>query len=122
MANLFQKKNHLDNFDLSLNNDIKYITEEQVNSSYYGDYDGCYESDNRELLGEIALWRAVLLQAFIDLKSKSKKKRNQPIIQEAKNWFLNKNQENVIDICDMANCSYNLVKNTANDILKQYIS
>ena len=83
---------------------------------------GRVESDNRELLGEIALWRAVLLQAFIDLKSKSKKKRNQPIIQEAKNWFLNKNQENVIDICDMANCSYNLVKNTANDILKQYIS
>ena len=113
---------YFDNFDFSLNNDIKYITEEQVNASYYGEYDGCYESDNRELLGEIALWRAVLLQAFIDLKSKSKKKRNQPIIQEAKNWFLNKNQENVIDICDMANCSYNLVKNTANDILKQYIS
>ena len=113
---------YFDNFDLSLNNDIKYITEEQVNSSYYGDYDGCYESDNRELLGEIALWRAVLLQAFIDLKSKSKKKRNQPIIQEAKNWFLNKNQNNVMDVCDMANCSYNLIKNTANDILKQEIS
>ena len=113
---------YFDNFDFSLDGDLKYITEEQVNSSYYGEYSSYYNSDNRELLGEIALWRAVLLQAFIDLKSKSKKKRNQPIIQEAKNWFLNKNQENVIDICDMANCSYNLVKNTANDILKQYIS
>ena len=65
---------YFDNFDFSLDGDLKYITEEQVNSSYYGEYSSYYNSDNRELLGEIALWRAVLLQAFIDLKSKSKKK------------------------------------------------
>lgn len=109
---------YFDNFDFSLSNDFKYITEEQVNASYYGEYDTCYESDNRELLGEIALWRAVLLQAFIDAKSKSKKKRNQTIIQDAKNWFLNNNQDDVMDVCDMANCSYNLIKNTAKDLLQ----
>lgn len=109
---------YFDNFDFSLSNDFKYITEEQVSASYYGEYDTCYESDNRELLGEIALWRAVLLQAFIDAKSKSKKKRNQTIIQDAKNWFLNNNQDDVMDVCDMANCSYNLIKNTAKDLLQ----
>ena len=70
------------------------------------------------MLGEIALWRAVLLQAFIDAKSKSKKNRNQTIIQDAKNWFLNNNQDDVMDVCDMANCSYNLIKNTAKDLLQ----
>ena len=113
---------YFDNFDFSLNNDIKYITEEQVNASYYGEYNGRYESDNCELFGETALWRAVLLQAFIDMKSKSKKKRNKPIIQEAKKWFSNEDQSDVKNICNMANCSYNLVKNTANDILQQTIS
>lgn len=112
---------YFSNFDFLLNDDFKYISEEQVNASYYGNYDTFYENNNCELLGEIALWRAVLLQAFIDLKSKSKKKRNQPIIQEAKKWFLNKNQSDIMDVCSMANCNYNLVKNTADDILKTVI-
>ena len=112
---------YFNNFDFLLDGDYKYITEEQVNASYYGDYGPYHENDNYELLGEIALWRAVLLQAFIDLKSKSKKKRNQPIIQEAKNWFLSDNQSDVMDVCGMANCNYNLVKNTANDILRTTI-
>lgn len=94
-----------------------FITAKDVSSSYYGDYKSFVENGYKEVLGEVGLWRAVLLQAFIDLKSLSKKRRNQKIIQEAKDWF--SKDEEVRTVCEMANYSYKSVKQLANQIIEQ---
>ena len=94
-----------------------FVIAKDVSSSYYGDYKSFVENGYKEVLGEVGLWRAVLLQAFIDLKSLSKKRRNQKIIKEAKDWF--SNEEEVKTVCEMANYSYRSVKQLANQIIEQ---
>ena len=51
---------------------------------------------------EIALWKAVILQAFIDLQSNSKKKVIQAYKIKALQW-INLNNKNFIEVCRMAN-------------------
>lgn len=74
---------------------------------------------HKDAIGEVNLWRAVLLQALIDLKTKSKKKRMQPTKKEAYEFFTNKeNEEVVILICDCARISYGKLKRAVNEIIK----
>ena len=95
------------------------ISLENVNSSYYGDYYEYYVNDYKnEIRGEIALWRAVLLQAFIDLKTKSKKHVKKPVKREAVKWF-RANKRDLMDVCVLADYDYNMVVNKAEEIMAE---
>ena len=99
----------------STENDL--ISLENVNSSYYGDYYEYYVNDYKnETRGEIALWRAVLLQAFIDLKTKSKKHVKKPVKREAIKWF-RVNKRDLMDVCVLADYDYNIVVKKAEEIM-----
>lgn len=99
----------------SAENDL--ISLENVNSSYYGDYYEYYVNDYKnETRGEIALWRAVLLQAFIDLKTKSKKHVKKPVKREAIKWF-RVNKRDLMDVCVLADYDYNIVVKKAEEIM-----
>ena len=99
----------------SAENDL--ISLENVNSSYYGDYYEYYVNDYKnETRGEIALWRAVLLQAFIDLKTKSKKHVKKPVKREAIKWF-RANRRDLMDVCVLADYDYNIVVKKAEEIM-----
>ena len=94
------------------------ISLDNVNSSYYGDYYEYYVNDYKnEIRGEIALWRAVLLQAFIDLKTKSKKHVKKPVKREAVKWF-RVNKRDLMDVCVLADYDYNIVVRKAEEILR----
>lgn len=96
----------------------EHISNDAVNCSYYGNYTNYISDEYVHVGGEIALWRAVLLQAIIDLKSKSKKKRNQPLKKEAYNWFTNEEYE-VKAVCSYADYDYRTVKNLTNKIIAE---
>ena len=103
----------------SAENDL--ISLENVNSSYYGDYYEYYVNDYKnETRGEVALWRAVLLQAFIDLKTKSKKHVKKPVKREATKWFRT-NKRDLMDVCVLADYDYNMVVKKAEEILGENI-
>ena len=81
----------------------------------YNDY-----NNNSSIAGEIALWRAVLLQALIDLKSQSRKKRNQPSKKAAYNWFTkDENDADVRAVCFFARYDYKIVKQLADEIIAE---
>ena len=110
------KNTNLKHFEKSK---INFITANEVNKSYYGDYAEYYRRECEDAVGEINLWRAVLLQALINLKTKSKKRRMQPAKKEAYEWFTKKeNAEEVMIICECAEVSYGKVMNAVNDIVK----
>lgn len=93
------------------------ISLENVNCSYYGDYYEYYVNDYKnETRGEVALWRAVLLQAFIDLKTKSKKHVKKPVKREAAKWFRT-NKRDLMDVCALADYDYRMVAKKAEEIL-----
>ena len=93
------------------------ISLENINSSYYGDYYEYYVNDyENETKGEVALWRAVLLQAFIDLKTKSKKHVKKPIKREAAKWF-RVNKQDLIDVCALADYDYHMVAKKAEEVI-----
>ena len=95
------------------------ISLENVNSSYYGDYYEYYVNDYKnETRGEVALWRAVLLQAFIDLKTKSKKHVKKPVKREAVKWF-RANKRDLMDVCALADYDYRMVVKKAEEILAE---
>lgn len=72
------------------------------------------DTENSKIRGEVALWRAVVLQQLIDLKSQSKKRRNQQTKKNAYNWFMREeNDDDVKEICDYADYNYNDVKKIA---------
>ena len=97
------------------------ISLENINSSYYGDYYEYYVNDyENETKGEVALWRAVLLQAFIDLKTKSKKHVKKPIKREAAKWF-RVNKQDLIDVCALADYDYHMVAKKADKVMKEDI-
>ena len=95
------------------------ISLDSVNSSYYGDYYEYYVNDYKnETRGEVALWRAVLLQAFIDLKTKSKKHVKKPVKREAVKWF-RANKRDLMDVCALADYDYRMVAKKAEEILNE---
>lgn len=76
--------------------------EKKYNSpSYCEDFNYKYSNDNLYYKGEIALWKAVILQAFIDLQSNSKKKIANTYRIKALMWFNLKN-EDFITTCNYA--------------------
>ena len=95
------------------------ISLDNINSSYYGDYYEYYVNDYKnETKGEVALWRAVLLQAFIDLKTKSKKHIKKPIKREATKWFRT-NKQDLMNVCALADYDYCIVAKKAEEILNE---
>jgi hypothetical protein len=54
-----------------------------------------------ELNGEHALWKAVILQAFVDLKNNSKKKIAKTYRLKSALWFNLKNKD-FVAVCDYA--------------------
>ena len=102
-----------------LETDMSYIKASDVESSYYGDYLSYYEDNYKDAIGEINLWRAVLLQALIDLKTRSKKRRMQPKKKDAYDWFTKEeNKEEVEIVCDCAGISYGKIQNIVNKIVR----
>lgn len=95
------------------------ISLDNVNSAYYGDYYEYYVNDYKnETRGEVALWRAVLLQAFIDLKTKSKKHVKKPVKREAVKWF-RANKRDLMDVCALADYDYRMVVKKADEIMAE---
>ena len=75
------------------------------------------DAENSKIRGEVALWRAVVLQQLIDLKSQSKKRRNQQTKKNAYNWLMKEdNEDDVREICDYADYDYNDVKKIAREL------
>ena len=102
----------------NLNNRFQKRSSKQVIFQNYGNEN---EENNindykNETRGEIALWRAVLLQAFIDLKTKSKKHVKKPVKREAIKWF-RVNKRDLMDVCVLADYDYNIVVKKAEEIM-----
>ena len=90
-----------------LSKNDNFISEEMVNASYYGDYQQYSAIEYANIAGEVALWRAVLLQAFIDLKVKSRKKKYDHARRKAYEWFkFSKNQADVKEVCRLSGYEY----------------
>ena len=87
---------------------------------YYGNCDFFTKNEFFETSGEIALWRAVLLQMFVDLKIKSNNKKYVFIKRKAYEWFfLQKNKEDIKEVCKLAGYEYRKVKKIAELIVEQ---
>lgn len=109
----------LDNL-CNLTQEVSCITEKDINASYYGDYEEYLKHDQVSVAGEVALWRAVLLQAFVDLKIKSKHKKYNATKRKALEWFKSeKSQQDVKDICRMAGYNYRQVIKLVDEIIKK---
>ena len=94
-----------------------------VNNSYYGNYITYNEKENDYITGEVSLWKAVLLQAIIDLKTRSKKKRVLSTKIDAIKWFKNEeNKEDVKEVCYRANYGYSYVMSFVNTFLDEEIN
>lgn len=83
----------------SINHNIKKY-EENPNSNCE-DFNYKYSNDNFYYKSEIALWKAVILQALVDLQSNSKKKIANTYRIKALMWFNLKNQD-FITVCNYA--------------------
>ncbi|MDR3079286.1 MAG: hypothetical protein LBU15_04615 [Rickettsiales bacterium] len=70
---------------------------------------------NSELDHEQSLWKAVILQAFIDLKNNSKKKIANTYRVKALLWFNLKNSD-FLTVCGFANLDPHYVWSRANSI------
>jgi uncharacterized membrane protein len=68
-----------------------------------------------ELNPEQALWKAVILQAFVDLKNNSKKKITKTHKLKSALWF-NINNENFVMVCDYADLNAGYVYKFAEKI------
>ena len=109
----------LQELQLFTNSQEQHITEDMMNCSYYGDYTEYAKNEYSAIAGEVALWRAVLLQAFIDLKVKSKNKKYDHARRKAYEWFkLPKNQQDVKEVCNMAGYEYRKVQQLADEIIE----
>ena len=95
----------------------------EVNDSYYGNYTEYNNNEYEYISGEVSLWKAVLLQAIIDLKTRSRKKRVLSTKIDAIKWFkTEENKEDVKEVCYRANYGYNHVMSLVNKILNEEIN
>ena len=69
------------------------------------DFEYRYSNDNLYFKSEIALWKAVILQALVDLQSNSKKKIANTYRIKALMWFNLKNEE-FLTVCNYAGLFY----------------
>ena len=70
------------------------------------------KNENDTFKGEIALWKAVILQALIDLQSQSKKKIATTYRIKALMWFNLKNQDFIIQDGGDINCNIDVQTDT----------
>lgn len=71
------------------------------NDNLEEEFDYRYSNDNLYFKSEIALWKAVILQALVDLQSNSKKKIANTYRVKALMWFNLKNEE-FLTVCNYA--------------------
>ena len=86
--------NNINNNDNNNNNNIN-------NNNNEKDFNYRYSNNNLYFKSEIALWKAVILQALVDLQSNSKKKIANTYRIKALMWFNLKNEE-FITVCNYA--------------------
>lgn len=87
-----------------------------ANNNVRGDC-GDYKS-GEDYSPEIALWKAVILQAFVDMKNKSKKKIANTYRTKAIFWF-NRNDEEFVMVCNHAAMDPGYVWNRAREIKEE---
>lgn len=85
-------QNHINNNNNNVNNN---------NKNNEKDFNYRYSNNNLYFKSEIALWKAVILQALVDLQSNSKKKIANTYRIKALMWFNLKN-EDFITVCNYA--------------------
>ncbi len=90
------------------NNNKKVETKEIDKNIEEEDFDFKYSNDNIYYKSEIALWKAVILQALVDLQSNSKKKIANTYRIKALMWFNLKN-EDFLQVCEYAGLDPNYV-------------
>lgn len=79
-----------------------FSSKENINkNNTYEEFDYRYSNDNLYFKSEIALWKAVILQALVDLQSNSKKKIANTYRIKALMWFNLKNKE-FLTVCNYA--------------------
>lgn len=81
-----------------INNNTNNISN---NDNQEEEFDYRYSNDNLYFKSEIALWKAVILQALVDLQSNSKKKIANTYRIKALMWFNLKNEE-FLTVCNYA--------------------
>ncbi len=94
---------HIEEF--KQNSQSKYLKELKTRSltlhNESSDFDFIYNNENLSVKSEIALWKAVVLQAAVDLKSQSKKNLAQTFRIKALMWFNMRNEE-FVQVCNWA--------------------
>ncbi len=79
----------------------KFIKNQNNKSLDTEDFNYKYSNDNLYYKSEIALWKAVILQAMLDLQTNSKKKIANTYRVKALMWFNLKN-EDFLTVCNYA--------------------
>lgn len=79
----------------------KFIKNQNNKSLETEDFNYKYSNDNLYYKSEIALWKAVILQAMLDLQTNSKKKIANTYRVKALMWFNLKN-EDFLTVCNYA--------------------
>lgn len=104
IKNLVSELNFEENLSFDCNNSIK-INNDSINnnesSCNFDDFNYKYSNDNFYYRGEIALWKAVILQAMVDLQSNSRKKIANTYRIKALMWFNLKNKD-FLTVCNYA--------------------
>ncbi len=97
-----------------------FFLDDSINDSYHGNCLDFNEENQSNTIGEIRLWRAVLLQMFVDLKVKSNNKKYNFSKRKAYEWFkLPKNNEDLKEVCRLSGYEYRKVKMMADEIIEQ---
>lgn len=87
--------------NISKINNITTTNNISNNDNLEDEFDYRYSNDNLYFKSEIALWKAVILQALVDLQSNSKKKIANTYRVKALMWFNLKNEE-FLTVCNYA--------------------
>lgn len=96
----------------------KFESDNKTTCDNSEDFNYRYSNNNLYFKGEIALWKAVILQALVDLQSNSKKKIANTYRVKALMWFNLKNEE-FITVCNYAGLDPKYVYEKAQNIKNQ---
>ena len=97
--NIKQQQYNINNINNNDNNNNNNVNNNNKNNEK--DFNYRYSNNNLYFKSEIALWKAVILQALVDLQSNSKKKIANTYRIKALMWFNLKNEE-FITVCNYA--------------------
>lgn len=100
--NIKQQQYNINNINNNDNNNNNNNNNNKINNNNNEkDFNYRYSNNNLYFKSEIALWKAVILQALVDLQSNSKKKIANTYRIKALMWFNLKNEE-FITVCNYA--------------------